>query len=143
MSGAKKLKNQSRRNYFLAVYRRVVIIGFLLTFGAALAIVLIQMGTKGAIQISFAETEGKLESTASVPFNPLNLLNEKLRQKEAALTQKEIELRWVESRIVQAIMDNEARFLAYLLSASGTLFLLILLNFFFDYKRSLKLRSPR
>lgn len=135
MSGAEKVKSRSRWNCFLAVYRRAVIVGFLLTFGAALAVVLIQLGTKGAIQISFAQTGGKLESTASVPPNTINSLNEKLRQKEAVLTQKETEIRWAESRLAQAITDNEARVLAYLLSISGTLFLLILLNFFFDHQR--------
>lgn len=117
-------------------YYRAVIIGFLVTCGAALAIVLIQLGTRGAVKVSFAQTGGVLESSASVPSNPINSLNEKLRQKEAALTQKETELQRKESYFAEVVTANEARILAYLLSTGGALFLLILLNFFFDYQRS-------
>lgn len=128
MSGAKGSTNRSRRDYFLNAYYRVVIIAFLITLGAALAIILLQLGTRGAIKVSFAQTGGVLESSASVPPNQINLLNEKLRQKETELQRKE-------SYLAEVITANEARMLAYLFSISGALFLLILLNFFFDYGR--------
>ena len=118
----------------MAVYYQAVIIAFLITSSAALAIILIQLGTRGAVKISFAQTEAKLESSASVPSNSINSLNEKLRQKEAALQREE-------SRLIAIITANEARILAYLFSIGVSLFILILLNFFFDYKRSLKLRQ--
>ena len=141
MAGAKILKNRSRRKNYLAVYYQAVIIAFLITFGAALAIISIQLGTRGAVKVSFAQTEAKLQSSASVPSNPINSMNEKLRQKATALTQKEAELQHEESRLTAIITANEARILAYLFSIGVSLFILILLNFFFDYKRSLKLRQ--
>ena len=135
MSGAKRSKNRRRRNYFGAVYYRTVTIAFFIAFGAALAIVLFQLGTRGAITISFAQTGGVIESRASVPSNPTNSLNEKLRQKETALTQKEAGLQRQESYLAEVITANEARWLAYLFIISGALFFLILLNFFFDHQR--------
>lgn len=128
MLGAKRSKNQSGGNYFLAAYYQMVIIAFLIAFGGALSIVLIQLGTRGVIEVSFAQIGGKLESSASVPSNPTNSLNEKLWQKETELQRKE-------SYLAEVVIANEARFLAYLFSISGALFLLILLNFFFDYQR--------
>ena len=141
MLGTKRSTNRSRRDYFLDAYYRVVILAFLITFGATLALVLIQLGTRGAIKASFAQTGGSLESSASVPPNPINLLNEKLRQKETALTQKETELQREESRLTEAVTASEAKILAYMFAISGALFSLILFNFFFDYKRSFKLRQ--
>lgn len=134
MSEAKRLKNRPPRDCFLDVYYRVIIIGFLITFGMVIVIMLVQLGRRGAIKVSFAQTGGVLESSASVPFNPTNLLNEKLRQKETELQRAELYL-------AEVITANEAKILAYLLSISGVLFFLILLNFFLDYKQSLKLRQ--
>ena len=141
MSGVKRSKDRSRSGRFLDVYYRAIIVGFLLALGAASAMVLVQLRTKGVIQVSFAQTGGTLESRASVSPNPINSLSDKLQQKETALTQKEVELQHKESSLAEIIATNEARVLAYLLSVSGALFLLILLNFFLDYKRSLKLRQ--
>lgn len=124
MFGAKRLKNLPRRNRFLNVYSHVVIITFLITLGAALV-----------IEVSFAQADAKLKSSAIIPLNSTNLLNEKLRQKEAVLTQKEVELQREESHLTEVITANEAKILVYLFSISGALFLLILLNFFFDYQR--------
>jgi len=135
MSRAKRSTNRSRRDYFLDAYYRTVIISFLITFGATLTVVFIQLGTRGAVKASFAQTGGVLESSASVPPNSINLLNEKLRQKEIVLTQKEIELQRNESYLAKSVTASEARILAYLFSISGAFFLLILLNFFFDNRR--------
>ena len=135
MSGAKRSKNRSRRNYFWDAYYRMIIIAFLIISGATLAAVFIQLGTSGAIKISFAQTGGVIESRASVSLNPTNSLNEKLRQKETALTQKEAGLQRQESYLAEVITANEARWLAYLFIISGALFFLILLNFFFDHQR--------
>jgi len=128
MSGAKRSNNRSRLDCFLATYYRTVMIVFLITFGGALAIVLIQLRTRGAIKISFAQTGGVIESSANVLPNPINLLNEKLRQKET-------DLQLQESYLAKTYAVNEAKWLAYLFIISGTLFLLILLNFFFDHQR--------
>ena len=74
----------------------------------------------------------------SVPPNPFNTLAQQLKEKELALLDKERELAQEEAALGKKIdkeLATQNKILLYLSIIGGILLILILFNFYFDYKR--------
>lgn len=76
--------------------------------------------------------------TASVFPNNYNTLAQQLRQKEDALSGKENELRIKELSLQNTITKERNKLLFYFGAGGAILFLLIIYNFYLDYKKSKK-----
>jgi len=76
--------------------------------------------------------------TVSVPSNPFNTLAQQLGEKESDLIEKEKRLEQKETVLQEQAeresLDQKKTFL-YLLLGGGLLLILIVLNFYFDYRR--------
>ena len=79
-------------------------------------------------------------ATVSVEPNPYNTLAEQLKNKEGQLSLRERALEESE-RAIGSRSQKADTLLQYLLAASGMLLFLILLNFYFDWRRTTRLQS--
>lgn len=72
----------------------------------------------------------------SVPENPFNRLAFQLKEKEESLNQREVELNERE----QALKSSGGQNIIFIILAAGigVLFVLVMLNYYFDYKRRKK-----
>lgn len=76
--------------------------------------------------------------TVSVPSNPFNTLAQQLKEKESTLFEKEKKLQEKEIALDTEInkgQSSQNKIFMYLAAMGGILLLLILLNFYFDYRR--------
>jgi len=79
-----------------------------------------------------------ISMTAAVFPNNLNTVAAQLKLKEDALFGKENELRKKELSLQDAIAREKNKLFFYFGAAGGILFLLVIYNFYFDYKRNRK-----
>lgn len=77
------------------------------------------------------KAESNVDISAQVGANQINQLTDQLKNKETALTQKEVEL----NKKTQSFSLGQRLLTAGLI----LLFWLVILNFYFDYKRSLQI----
>ncbi len=74
----------------------------------------------------------------SVEPNPFNTLAQQLQEKKEALLEKEGNLIERENFLTERMMEERSKknsTLIYLLAVAGVLLILILLNFYLDYRR--------
>lgn len=74
-----------------------------------------------------------INSTASVPENPFNVLALQLKEKEIRLDEREQNLAELEDKIIGET-GSIKQWLAFIIPLVVALFILIVLNFYFDYK---------
>lgn len=72
-------------------------------------------------------------SSASVPANPFNTLALQLREKEALLDAREQELEQIKTSL-SGETDFLRQWLVYLIPLVAALIILVIMNFYFDYK---------
>lgn len=73
------------------------------------------------------------DSTASVPENPFNVLALQLKEKEIRLNEREQSLTELEDKIIGET-GSIKQWLAFIIPLVVALFILIAINFYFDYK---------
>lgn len=74
----------------------------------------------------------------SVETNPFNTLAQQLQEKEKALSTKEVDLALREKLLEETRnrdQETKDKILTYLFIIAGVLLILILLNFYLDYRR--------
>jgi len=77
----------------------------------------------------------------SVPENPFNRLALQLKEKEERLVQKEQELNQKESELDSANNFSQNKLVFILMVGIIILFVLVLLNYYFDYRRKKKAKN--
>lgn len=85
-----------------------------------------------------AQVGSGIGTTASIPPNPFNTLAQQLEEKEETLLKKEGELQQKESVFQERVdkeQNSQSRTLTYLLAGGGVLLILVLLNFYLDFRR--------
>lgn len=77
--------------------------------------------------------------SVSIPANPFNRLALQLEEKEDRLNKKEQELNQIEEQLKDAPLSSSTNFWLYFLAGGIIiLFVLILINYYFDYQRRKK-----
>lgn len=115
---------------FIALF---LIILPLIVFQVALNVSPIAIG-----QYFIAQIGSGIGVSVSVPPNPFNALAQQLQEKEETLLEKEINLVERENLLTERIEEGRNKndkTLNYLSIIGGVLLTLILLNFYFDYRR--------
>ena len=82
-----------------------------------------------------AQAQSAIGVNASVPANPINTLAKQLNERKEGILEKEKELDQREEIIQGQIRKEQEKTLVYLLATGGVLLFLIVLNFYFDYRR--------
>ena len=82
-----------------------------------------------------AQAQSAIGVNASVPANPINTLAKQLNERKEGIVEKEKELEQREEIIQGQISKEQEKTLVYLLATGGVLLFLIVLNFYFDYRR--------
>jgi len=82
-----------------------------------------------------AQAQSAIGMNASVPANPINTLAKQLNERKEGILEKEKELDQREEIIQGQIRKEQEKTLVYLLATGGVLLFLIVLNFYFDYRR--------
>jgi cytochrome c biogenesis protein ResB len=82
-----------------------------------------------------SQAQSAIGMNASVPANPINTLAKQLNERKEGILEKEKELDQREEIIQGQIRKEQEKTLVYLLATGGVLLFLIVLNFYFDYRR--------
>ncbi len=83
---------------------------------------------------SLAETGAVVEGGAEVPWNPINRFALELKQKDDAITEKEKSVERQELFFKENIANKQTRILIYLFLVGGILLVLLLINFYLDFR---------
>jgi hypothetical protein len=73
--------------------------------------------------------------SVSIPENPFNKLALQLQEKENSLNQREAELNKKADDLSAEKVDNQNPLITYLMIGIIFLFILVMTNYYFDYKR--------
>jgi hypothetical protein len=73
--------------------------------------------------------------SVSIPENPFNKLALQLAEKENTLNQREIELNKKANELSAGKTDDQNPLITYLMLGIIFLFILVMVNYYFDYKR--------
>lgn len=117
---------------------RVLTIFFLLIAAAIIYQAIFNANPVSVGRYLLAQIGSSVGIVVSVPPNPFNILAQQLKEKELALADRENELRQGEIAVTNKIASDLAtqnRIFIYLLIIGGILLLLILFNFYLDYRR--------
>lgn len=107
---------------FSNITKFLVVILMVTTFGVVWQSITVALSPHGTVA-------GVVTSNASVEPNPYNTLNQQLENKAAVLRQQEIDLLTTQHQ-------RDRRIMSYLFTIAGALLILIVINFYLDYRRN-------
>ncbi len=81
-----------------------------------------------------AEIGAVIESGAAVPVNPINKFAFELKQKDEAIVEKEKSVQRQELFFKENIANKQTRILFYLFLVGGILLVLLIINFYLDFR---------
>lgn len=116
-------------------YGKIRFILFLIVFAYLIGLVAFWFASDASVGFSLDQNDTVIGSSASVQPNQFNKAAEQLKIKETALLEKEEDILREKNFLQAEVGRGQQKILIYLAVIGGGLFVLILLNFYFDSRR--------
>lgn len=117
------------------LYRKTIFILFLMIWVHIIGFIIFWFAQDASVGFSLSQNDAVIGSSASVYPNQFNRVAEQLKLKEAALLEKEEDIQGEKNSLKEEIIRERQKILLYFSIIGGGLFILILLNFYFDSRR--------
>ena len=116
-------------------YRKITFTLFLITFAYVISLTVFWLTLDTSVGLSLSQNDTVIKSNAGVYPNQFNQVAQQLKAKEIALSEKEEAVQLDREALEAVAARGQKKILTYLSVIGGVLFILILLNFYFDFRK--------